>query len=388
VPLKGEAADQQKPGVKQKSENSAPAQAADNPRQVLSEDQWRHVDDAVERALTWLASQQRDDGSFPTLDTGQPAVTALCMFAYMAHGHLPNDGGPYGQRLRRAMEYVLDRQKENGLIALMGPEGAAIDRIVNQEIGVTTAYNHAISSLTISEVYGMGVTDKDKRLQKAIAKSLAATLEMQRWPRRREEDKGGWRYVNDFGPYESDLSLTGWQLMFLRSARNGGFDVPKEAIENAVGYVRRSFTKRYGTFTYNIAPIDTRSRAMAGAGILALAHAGLHESAEARASGDWLLQQKFDVYNRVEPFTTTVWQHDRYHYAVFYACQGTYQLGGRYWSEFFPRIVPVLLNNQQSIGAWSPESHPNDGRYGNAYTTALMVLSLGAPNQLLPVFQR
>ena len=81
---------------------------------------------------------------------------------------------------------------------------------------------------------------------------------------------------------------------------------------------------------------NIRSRAMAGAGILAMAHAGMHDTNEARQAGEWLLQQKFDQYNRDEPFEQVGWHHDRYHYSVFYACQGTYQLGGHYWEKFFP----------------------------------------------------
>ena len=37
---------------------------------------------------------------------------------------------------------------------------------------------------------------------------------------------------------------------------------------------------------------------------------------------------------------------------------------------------------------WEPESHFYDTKYGKAYTTALMTLTLGASNQLLPIFQR
>lgn len=110
--------------------------------------------------------------------------------------------------------------------------------------------------------------------------------------------------------------------------------------------------------------------------------------AVARQAGEWLLRQKFDQYNCDEPFEQVGWHHDRYHYSVFYACQGTYQLGGHYWEKFFPTIVPTLLKKQQTDGSWPAESRPNDNRYGNAYTTALMVLSLSAPNQLLPIFQR
>jgi hypothetical protein len=50
--------------------------------------------------------------------------------------------------------------------------------------------------------------------------------------------------------------------------------------------------------------------------------------------------------------------------------------------------VRTLLANQQADGSWPAESHFNDAQFGNAYTTALVVLSLGAPNQFLPIFQR
>jgi hypothetical protein len=126
---------------------------------------------------------------------------------------------------------------------------------------------------------------------------------------------------------------------------------------------------------------------MAGAGILALAHAGFHNAPEATRSADWLLQFNFDDYNRIEPFTQD-WKNDRYHYGLFNCCQAMYQLGGRYWLQFFPRAVRTLLDNQQSDGSWPAESHFHDAQFGNAYTTALVVLSLGAPNQLLPIYQR
>jgi hypothetical protein len=65
-----------------------------------------------------------------------------------------------------------------------------------------------------------------------------------------------------------------------------------------------------------------------------------------------------------------------------------YQLGGEHWREFYPRAVKTMLANQQADGSWPVESHFNDGKFGNAYTTALIVLALGAPNQFLPIYQR
>jgi hypothetical protein len=215
-------------------------------------------------------------------------------------------------------------------------------------------------------------------------------LEMQRWPKTPDGDKGGWRYVGRpvYGT-DSDLSVTGWELMFLRSARNAGFDVPEQSIDDAVAYIRRCFHEEYGTFLYmqGKGNQDLRSRAMAGAGVLALAHAGFHNSAEATRSADWLLQYNFEDYNEIEPFTQA-WHIDRYHYSLFNSSQAMYQMGGQHWEQFFPRTVRALLANQQADGSWPAESHFNDGKFGNAYTTALVIMSLGAPNQFLPIFQR
>jgi hypothetical protein len=363
--------------------------ATDNaPANVLSPEEWQRVDAAVNRALEWLTTQQQSDGSFRTIDNGQPGVTCLCMMAFISHGHVPGDKR-YGTRLERATDFAISCQKPNGLVTMVGPDGPEITRDLDHEIGTCAAYNHAISSLTLSEMYGMCNGDRARRIQGVINKSLAATLVMQHWPKDQPADRGGWRYIDDGGTnseYDSDLSITGWQLMFLRSARNAGFNVPKERIDEAVAYIRRCYAPRYGVFQYVTGDQDDRSRAMAGAGILALAHAGFHGAPEAQHSAEWILQHNFDGYNAILPFRGA--RHDRYHYALFACCQATYQLGGRYWQEFFPRTVATLLANQRADGSWPADSHWHDSQFGNAYTTALVVITLGAPNQLIPIFQR
>lgn len=64
------------------------------------------------------------------------------------------------------------------------------------------------------------------------------------------------------------------------------------------------------------------------------------------------------------------------------------QLGGRNWPEFFPSTAQTLIDHQQSDGSWPADSRGSDSPFGNSYTTALVLLWLGAPNQLLPIFQR
>jgi hypothetical protein len=371
----------------QRSQQRAPSiekrQAADAPKNVFSPQDWRRVDAAVDRGLAFLATQQQPDGSFPTNELGQPAVTSLCVLAFMAHGHNPGTG-QYGARLEKAVDFIVACQKPNGLVTRTGPDGPTITRNTSHVIGVTAAYNHTISSLALAEVYGMCPTKRSPQIQRCITKAVAATLQMQQWPKDLKADIGGWRYIDDYDRSDSDLSITGWQLMFLRSARNAGFPVPKEAIDNGVRYIRNTFSKEYGTFVYAIEPDNHRSRAMAGAGILALGHAGFHNSVEAQTAGKWLLKYSFEVYNDSSEFS----QHDPYHYSLFACCQGMYQLGSPYWEQFFPRTARAVLKHQQANGSWEPERLYRDTKYGNSYTTALAILALGAPNQLLPVFQR
>lgn len=358
-------------------------------KKVLTDDQWRAVDRSVSKGLSWLAGQQQPDGSFPTgPDVGQPGVTSLCVLAFAAHGQLPGEG-PHGQKLEKAVQYIAASQKRNGLLARVASNSPTLTRNGSPYEAV---YNHGISGLALAEVYGMTGELGGADGATIIPMAIQATLTMQGWDKRRAADKGGWRYLQlhnlDEEPFDSDLSVSGWQLMFLRSAKNAGFDVPAESIDAAVGYVRRCFSDKYGAFQLMATDYDRRSRGMAGAGVLALAHAGFHKSEEARRAGDWILERGFEDYNEFVKFGPQTWVDDRYHYGVFNCAQAMYQLGGKYWEQFFPPTAMTLVKNQRADGSWEPESHSHDMAYGSCYTTALVALTLGAPNQLLPIFQR
>ncbi|MEM8944661.1 MAG: prenyltransferase/squalene oxidase repeat-containing protein [Planctomycetota bacterium] len=369
----------------------AQEESSDADTDVLTSQQWERLDESVERSLQWLARQQQRDGSFPTLVQGQPGVTGIVVMAFAAHGHTPGQG-PYGEVLNRAINYIVRCQQANGLVAVIAPRGTKISRNVSRDVGETATYNHGISSLALSEVYACSHDASELEIRETIENSIKASLEMQRWPKVRKVDQGGWRYLDllprDGEPVDSNLSNTVWQMLFLRSAKNAGFDVPQESVDGAVRFIRNCFNPKYNTFVLMPSYQDHRTRGMSGAGVIALALAGLHDTEEARTAGDWILKNTFLEYNKVEPFGQRGFLDDRYHHGVFFCTQATFQLGGRYWREFFPPMVEVLLENQRSDGSWEPESHTSDRKFGNAYTTALMALSLGAPNQLLPVLQR
>ena len=115
---------------------SSQSAEADNPRSELADAltpaEWKKVDAALERALAWMAIQQQQDGSFPTIPSGQPAITSLCVMAFLSCGHQPGSG-QYGEQLNRAIGFVLDCQQPSGLFVLEEPERG--QRVDAQEAG-------------------------------------------------------------------------------------------------------------------------------------------------------------------------------------------------------------------------------------------------------------
>jgi hypothetical protein len=329
----------------------------------------------VDRGLEYLATQQEPDGSFKTLAVGQPGITSLCVMAFLSRGHLPGQG-PYGETIDRAIDYVLSTQQPGGLLYGL-PVAQQWERFDGSH---TAIYNHAIAGLMLAEVYGMTDAPRQQRLRAAVDKALNYTRERQVAPKRKQIDKGGWRYVRQWASNDSDLSITSWQLMFLRSARNAEFDVPEQFIDEAMDYIRGCFDESQSTFLYSESERFV-SGGVVGGGILSLALGGEHQTPIARRGGDWILAHRHRPYNG--PGAAKL---DRYHYSTYYCSQAMFQLGGDYWAQFYPDMMDTLLQNQRDDGSWEPETI-NDGPYGSAYTTALAILALTPPYQLLPIYQ-
>lgn len=354
---------------------SAPAQGRDP--ELLTPAQWRQVDQSVSRGLSWLARQQRRDGSFPTARFGEPGVTSLCVLAFLSAGHTPQDER-FGSTIQRGVDFVLRSQHPDGLLSGVYPSMPMLPANPSH----VANYNHAICGLMLSEVYGMSTGEQAERIKRGIEAALRFTHGQQKKRSPVAGDIGGWRYSKPWMGSECDLSITSWQLMFMRSARNAGFDVPVEWIDDALAYVRRCFDASQNRFLYGLEPMDRHaSRAMDGAGILAMSLGGVHHSEAASRAGDYLLRHPFSRYNHVEA------QEERFFYSAFYCSQAMFHLGGRHWEEFYPILMTTLTRNQQPAGCWHVESH-SDGMWGNTYTSALAILALTPPYQLLPIFQR
>jgi hypothetical protein len=347
---------------------------------ALPPEKWRELEHSVDRGLAWLAGQQGPDGSFSTMPLGQPAVTSLCVMAFLARGHQPGFG-PYGQQLNRAIDFVLSCQKKDGLFSFVAPEP------VFQLGGATHtgSYNHAIAGLMLGEVYGHVTGLRARLVKTAIAKAIPFTRTLQTRPKPYAEDAGGVRYLQRrWNESDSDLSITAWQLMFLRSARNAEFKVPQRYMDDGIAYVRRCWDPQTGMFNYiangNGGP--AASRGMTGAGIVSLSMAGEHNTPMALAAGDWLVAHPYGSMGSLYG------PYDRFYYSAYYCSQAAAQLGGRYWEKIFPPMVQAFLSVQEAGGAFPPEPKEDDAPFGRSYTTAMAVLALTPAYQLLPVYQR
>src|SRR5882672_9877310 len=131
------------------SNQSSKVTAAKRLSDAVSPAKWHEIEVSVDRGLAFLASQQADDGSFPSIQSGQPGVTSLCIMAFLSRGHQPG-GGKYGERLNRAIDFTIRCQRSDGLFSQDAP-GVEWQRY---EASHTAIYNHAIAGVMLGEVYG------------------------------------------------------------------------------------------------------------------------------------------------------------------------------------------------------------------------------------------
>ena len=240
-------------------------------------------------------------------------------------------------------------------------------------------YGHGIVTFMLTEMLGMGATPEQNemihdRLEQAIRLILSSQA-----VRKERKLEGGWRYSPD--SRDSDLSVSIWQLMALRSAKNDGMNVPSESIDQALQYLRNSYTGRQsgatvgeGGFSYT--PGQSRpSFTMTAAGLLAMQVCGQYEAPEVVAAADWL-------------FSHRPKSNERYlFYGLYYYAQGMHQVGGKYAEESERVVSTLLLPRQRTDGSWmSPGGEERN--VGLVYSTSLALLSLSVRYHYLPIYQR
>ncbi len=321
------------------------------------------VDAALERAVNYLLSQQKESGAISD-SRYETSMSALAIMALASVGHQPSDDTAMGDAMYRAIEFVLSekRQEANGYFG---------------QADGSRMYGHGIITLMLTEMQGMGRdAQQDHRMGEALHRALAVILKAQQ-VRKSAIYQGGWRY--EPGSTDSDLSVSVWQLMALRSAKNDGLDVPIGAIESATAYLERSYSRPNrddpaGGFAY-IPNQNNPTFTMAAAGLLAMQVCGHYDAPEVIGASDWLLNRPLKLDERF------------FFYGCYYYSQGMHQRGGTYANTAAEQVIAMLLPRQRGDGAWES----NDGQEKDAglvYSTCLAMLSLSVEYHFLPIYQR
>jgi hypothetical protein len=324
------------------------------------------VDEALKKATQYLLSQQdAATGAIHNKMRNETAMTSLSLLALGSLGHQPSDPSPEGLAMKKALGYVLaaERQETDGYFGRK--DGSRM-------------YGHGITSLMLAEMLGMGAdAQMDQLLREKTRKAIELILRAQKVPKN-DSQRGGWRYSPDAG--DSDMSVTVWQTMALRAAKNAGMDVPKESIDEAVRYIKRCYEPtderrgqiRLGGFGY-----QGRGRELSttSEGLLALLVCGDYDSDEVKGASERLLRDGVKQGER--------W----FFYTTYYYAQSMYQRGGKYAEEGKRVVADVLLPIQSREGWWEGQGGEERGG-GKIYATAMAVLSLAVKNHYLPIYQR
>jgi hypothetical protein len=372
------------------------------------------VDRAVDKALVFLARNQAanpaHDGSFGDWNGETNAVTGLVGMAFLAKGYRPG-APPYGDVINATIDYILATEANVKQQAIAAQKAAAEKEAAAAKEGAEPEekkeaeekpppppgylgsrggkmYGHGIATLYLSEVSGMVDTARQEKIDVVLGRALKVILEAQKVPKTKAEENGGWRYEPD--SKDSDISVTGWCLMALRSARLNGAPVSAAAIRDAVGFIDRCRRSDDGGFRYNPAADwwyarrgywvrNHSSSAKTAAALLCRELTGHHADEVNRAAADYLIK----ALNPGDLLHNGKGQPEGHHaYATYYAAQGMFQLGGQHWEQFGEAMYQYLLAKQQSNGAWYREGK------GEVYPTAMYTLALTVSYRQLPIYQR
>ena len=323
---------------------------------------------AVERGLEWLAAHQYAAGNWSihsmhctdhdceahgTYDA-DPAATGLALLAFLGAGNT-HKSGQYQSEVRRGIDWLLSNQKSNG--DLFGAQ-AEFARF----------YSHGIAAIALCEAYGM---TKDPDLRGPAQNALGYIVDSQ------HPNFGGWRYQPKF---ESDTSVSGWQLMALKSGQMAGLTIPQSAyagVEKWLGKVESS--ENPGRFSYH--PTKEVTETMTAEGLLMRQYLGADRNDSALLAGASFLRQRLPKENA------------RNVYYWYYATQVMFHLQGDHWSEWNASLRDMLVDSQKkgghTRGSWDPRSPSKDtwGQSGGRhYVTCLNLLMLEVYYRHLPLY--
>ncbi len=316
------------------------------------------TEETVSQGLEWLAYQQHKAGHWTAQGRYPTAMTSLAGLALLCEGSTTTQGR-YAENIRRAVDFLTRRSRNNGLIGDQDDE--------------RYTYGHGFAMLFLSQVIGEE-EDFDRRqdLTHVLTKAVEFTG-------RAQTRAGGWGYVSaKDGNGFDEGSTTITQVQGLRGCRNAGIPVPKEIIDKAVDYIHKC-THSDGGVQYSSKGGGSRP-AITAAAIASLYNAGEYDDNFVPKMMEYCKQQ-------LKPNNRDSFGH--WHYAHFYYSQVKYREGGEEWEDYSRQISQRLMREAEriqigdtTVAVWK------QGYVGPVYTTSLNLVIMQLERACLPIYQR
>lgn len=334
----------------------------------------RQTEDAVGRGLGWLVKNQQSDGRWELhrgydnagrqnlrTDTGATSLALLC---FLGAGYTHQEG-KYKEVVKKGLNWLKKIQKADGNLHDW------------DELGRQTAfYAHGQGTIALCEAFAL---TQDPALLPAARKALQFIYTSQ-------NDNGGWQYQPGA---VGDLSVTGWQVMAIQSARMAGIEVPEEVLLKVQLFLNSVSSQNGSRYRYKASDPDSLfSPAMTAEGLLCRQYLGWPKEHPALQDGvQWMLDE--DNLPRWSEGKRNV-------YYWYYATQVMHHMEGDAWEKWNNALRDQISSNQikggSNSGSWNPHKpHGVDHEYaeagGRLYITCLSILTLEVYYRHLPLYR-
>jgi hypothetical protein len=317
---------------------------------------------SVTLGLRWLARHQQADGAWSfhhgsddpgTLEKCTTGATGLALLAFLGAGHTHrSEHVRFQSNVAKGLKFLLSQEKH------VKEGGDLRGQVVSNE----GMYAHAIATLALCEAYGL---TQDEKLQAPAQQAVNFIVAAQ------DPKKGGWRYA----PLQpGDTTVTGWQVMALKSAKSCGLKVPTRTLNDAGRFldsVQTSDGSHYGYDRRGSTP------AMTSIGLLCRMYLGWKQTAPP-------LRRGVQFLSRTGPSIEDI-------YYDYYATQVLHHWGGAEWRKWNDVLRDHLIESQakegDAAGSWKPTGDRGSGAGGRLYQTCLSIMTLEVYYRYLPIYQ-
>jgi len=341
---------------------------------------------AVADGLEWLARHQAPDGFWSSVclgtgsqsrceqpdrctgegDTYEMALTGLALLAFQAGGHYYFNDAKYSDVVRRGLDWMIEHQRTNGALI-----GSKPDRVIE---GKKTGhknhmYEHGIAAFALADAVAVAAASYQPENEAYVN----ATRKAVEFIEANQHLDGGWRYTNALSR-PGDTSVTGWQVLALKSAKEAGIPVSNRCVENVRTFFEHRDMGANGQTGYDD-PQTIQTDATTGVGMLARQFLLNEPDAPIISAAAKHLARQAEM-RWGDPRGV----HDEWDYYLWYNCTlGMFQVGGEWWDRWNTVIRDTLVKLQRHSGcergSWDPNS--KWGRFGGRiYSTALAILTL------------